>query len=60
MKEWAMCLMGLQEVPGGGESAHTIHEGKQEETERVFAETLQSQEPKPYVCKESWRQPTEG
>lgn len=45
-----MYLMGLQgEVPGEGEWAHTIHEGKQEETERVFAEALQSQEPKPRV-----------
>lgn len=33
----------------GGEWAHTIREGKQEETERVFAETLQSQESKPCV-----------
>lgn len=44
-----MCLMGLQrEVPGGGEWAHTIHDSK-EETETVFAETLQSQELKPCV-----------
>lgn len=42
--------MGLQgEVPGGGEWAHTIQEDEQEETERVFAETLQSRKPRPCV-----------
>jgi len=51
--------MSLQEVPGGGEWAQTIHEGEQEETERVFSVTCRGRSQNPVLGKETWRQPTE-